>query len=550
MSSIAETNLGGNAFFILNVTARDSKQKIISEAELAELSGDSELVQKAKAALTNPRMRIASEIGWLVGVSPKRARDLCEELARSPIAIFDESGIPKLAHANLQSAAFQLLSELTEADSISSLIQKLAFTIDALNLEEILRDINEERIVAGFPELATTDAISAAVQEQKKSYKVSVKDFLNRLDTKVLIQSMTHLVDTSTLGGSVHAEEFVDELVDSYEVETRGFLEREFEAITKFVSGIKASAQNNAKTIEESVRRLCAMVEKWDSVAQPIQLSFKARGITHDLSKNLGYEIRGLAIDLHNEYGMTESAKSVSSLIQDFFSDVPELEERIEQDLSKLDELLDEKKQQEKEDAEFEREITFSAEIGVVFKELLAISPKGVSYGSAKYALDEITRIRWGSIRQSVNGIPTGTTYEIAFGNQSSETIVRPRMEHVYTKFTDALWRAVGVRIMFKLFSNLSQGGSFKCGNFEVFDDGVKLTKKGFFSGGEAKKFDWSDVSVWSANGSFFVRSKSEEKFTGSAAYMSDANVHVIELAIRAFFKNSVARKLSEAFKK
>lgn len=550
MRTLKDTYLGHNAFHILKVTPRDTKQRIIVEAEVAELNGDPVSVQKAKTEITNPRTRVNSEASWLIGVSPKRATELCRLLENSPISIFDESGLPTLAHANLQASAFQLLGELTDSEAISNLIQRFALTIESLDLDEIARDINEERLVAGFPEVSSSDALAACIQEQKKVYKLAVKEFFNQLDTKILIDSMTKLVEGSTHDGYVHAEEFIDELVDSYEVETRGFLEREMEAIRNYITDIRNSKTLSERALAPLISRLDTMVTTWDGVAQPIQLSFKARGVTHDLSKELGYDIRSLAIDLHNEHGLTESAQKVSQLIQQYFSEVPELEERIEEDISTLDELIEGKKKQEEEDATFAKEITFSAEIGLVFKELLSISPQGISYGATKYGLDEITRVRWGAIKQSINGIPSGTTYEIAFGNSATETVVRPKMEHVYTKFTDALWRACGIRVMLQIFSLLKNGGSYKCGSFLVFDDGVQLIKKGFFGGGEQRKFGWSDITVWSSNGSFCIAAKSDQKFSGAASYMSDANAHIFETAIRTFFKNTSARVLSEAFKK
>jgi len=550
MQTLNKTFLGRNAFYVLRVTPRDTKQKIIAEAEVAELHGDPVSVQKAKTEITNPRTRVNSEVSWLLGVSPKRATELCRLLENSPLSIFDESGLPTLAHANLQASAFQLLSDLEDSAIISNLIQGFALSVESINLDEIARDINEERLVAGFPAISSGEALGECIQEQKKIYKLAVKEFLNRLDTTILIDSMTKLVEESTHDGYLHAEEFIDELVDSYEVETRGFLERELEAIKKYIIDIRNSKPISERTLAPLIVRLDTMVSTWDSVAQPIQLSFKARGITHDLSKDLGYDIRSLAIDLHNEHSLTESAQKVSQLIQQYFFEVPELEERIGEDISTLDELIEGKKKQEEEDAAFAKEITFSAEIGLVFKELLAISPRGISYGATKYSLDEITRVRWGAIKQSINGIPSGTTYEIAFGNSATETVVRPRMEHVYTKFTDALWRACGIRVMLQIFALLKDGSSYRCGSLLVFDDGVQLIKKSFFGAGEQRKFGWSDITVWSSNGSFCVAAKNDQKFSGVASYMSDANVHILEAAIRAFFKNTSARVLSDTFKK
>src|SRR3546814_5902743 len=74
---------------------------------------------------------------------------------------------------------------------------------------------------------------------------------------------------------------------------------------------------------------------------------------------------------------------------------------------------------------EWAHEITYRAEIGVMFKDTLSISPDGISWKGQSFSLDSITRVRWGGVRHSVNGVPTGTTYTIAFGDKRSEEIGR-----------------------------------------------------------------------------------------------------------------------------
>ena len=84
----------------------------------------------------------------------------------------------------------------------------------------------------------------------------------------------------------------------------------------------------------------------------------------------------------------------------------------------------------------------------VLFKDTLSNSAQGVSWKEKTYPLNSITRVRWGGVRHSVNGVPTGTDYTVAFGDNRSESVVSIKREATYTKFTEKLWRAVCARLM------------------------------------------------------------------------------------------------------
>jgi hypothetical protein len=69
-----------------------------------------------------------------------------------------------------------------------------------------------------------------------------------------------------------------------------------------------------------------SVARNWDKIAQPIQLSSKARGIDHEASRDLAYEIRSLAIDLFNKHDMLAQSQRLTGLIQELFSEVPKLQ--------------------------------------------------------------------------------------------------------------------------------------------------------------------------------------------------------------------------------
>ncbi len=252
------------------------------------------------------------------------------------MSIREETGLPTLAHLNLLAAAFEAVDGNDSAEDVAEFIQEIAYLVEDLSTEQVLRDINEDRSVTGFPEVKSIDHVEAELSERKRYYRNAIKDALNRLPPASLVDAMTAAVDGVTSGGEGHAPELIDELVDSYEVETQGFLQKEAENAQKLIKAVRDSAKSGESVIKPIVDKLEAVTRNWDKVAQPIQLSAKARGKDHKPSHEIAYSIRSLAIDLFNEHDMLTQSQRLTGLIQELFAELPEVAERVEQDSDAL----------------------------------------------------------------------------------------------------------------------------------------------------------------------------------------------------------------------
>jgi len=543
---LTTTALHQSAFAVLGVTTRDNRKRIVELAEEKSLELDHDVCQKARSDLTNPRTRLSAEIAWLPGVSPRKATQLVDNLLSNPMSVREESGLPTLAHLNLLAAAFEAVDGEHDADDLAGFIVEAAYLAEDLNPEEVLRDINEDRAVSGFPEVRALDQIEAELTERKRYYRSAIKDALDRLPPMTLIQVMTETVDGVTSGGEDHAPGLIDDLVDSYEVETHGILQKEAENVHKLIKAARDHAGSGEAAVKPYVDKLDAVARNWDKIAQPIQLSSKARGIDHEASRDLGYEIRGLAIDLFNKHDMLAHSKRLTGLIQELFSEVPEIADRVEEDADALADIFQQRKQAASRKDEWAREITYRAEIGVMFKDALSISPDGVSWKGQNFPLDSITRVRWGGVSHSVNGIPTGTTYTIAFGNRSSEAVVELKKQDIYSTFIDKLWRAVCVRLLAEMLEALKAGRDLHFGDALLHDDGITLVRRKFLGSNEKVRCSWGQVHVWSADGSFCIGAKDDKKVNAGISYIHGANTHILEQAIRMAFKKPGMRRLSD----
>lgn len=542
----AQTYLHRNPFYVLGLTTRDDRRTIVERAEERSLESDYEACQKARSDLTNPRARLSAEMSWLPGVSPTRAVDLVERIVQSPTSVRKETGIPPFAQANLFAAAFSRADAFDSVEDLAGFIRDFAARVEDLSEADIQRDINEDRSISGFPPV-TEDQVATELLERKRQFRDAISEALDKLPTHSLIEAMTLAVDWSTNGGEGQAPELIDELVDSYDVKIQAFLEREGENARILVDAIEhAASEGRESRVQHLISQLEGVVLNWDKVAQPSQLSKKSRGLDHEPSVELAYRIRDLAITLYNEHEMLVQAKRLTDLLQKVFAEVPEVSERVERDADALEKIFRQREKAEAAKSEWEREITYSADIGGIFSKVLAISPAGISWRGKSYPLESITHVRWGGIRRSVNGISTGTTYTIAFGDKWSEVVVRLQRDDVFIKFIDKLWHAVGIRLLTELLEALRAGAALPFGEAIVRDEEVTLKRRRLFRADEPVRCSWRQVQVWVSGGSFYIGSKEDKKTYAGLSYIDTPNGHILEQAIRMAFKRPGMRRLSD----
>src|SRR3546814_9056512 len=85
---------------------------------------------------------------------------------------------------------------------------------------------------------------------------------------------------------------------------------------------------------------------------------------------------------------MLTQSQRLTGLLQELFAELPEVSERVEQDADALADIIQERKQAVARRDEWAHEITYRAEIGVMFKDTLSISPDGISWKGQSFSLD------------------------------------------------------------------------------------------------------------------------------------------------------------------
>ena len=237
-----------NPFYVLGATARDNRRKIMDLAEEKSLIAEDHAGAQASSLLTNPRKRLAAELGWLPGLGPSRANELISLLNTNPVEIRKHTSLLPLARANILSAALTRVVELLTVEEFAHWVIDISESHSNIEPEATMMVLNEERAVAGFPELTDEHAFETELNGRRQHYKRAIMDGLDRMPTVKLVEAVTLTVDLSTNYGEKHAPILVDDLVDSFEVEAQDFLEQETGNINTLVGRIRNTLRTKKVT--------------------------------------------------------------------------------------------------------------------------------------------------------------------------------------------------------------------------------------------------------------------------------------------------------------
>lgn len=323
-----------NPFGVLNVTPSDSVE-IIDEAYEDKSFFDENniaLYEEARSMLTSPSKRVEAELCWfynsngtslqsLLNLYAKESKDklsnrevflyLCENLysahsVEEYIEIIDE-----MDQAMYEYLDYESVSDLEKINSsrgeagISLIVYDSSFENRA---REILLNQAEESMRAFFAKIEKSDLVLVA----------------NAVARKAIVDNYDY---------SVVFEKFID----LYSVEIQSELSDYCNIINEAIEDCK-----KAKNIGD-LQDLFAKVEKFDNMAQPIQLYLEDIGSSDKQKESLeiAFGLRDLSIYFHNEKGLTDLSSAIIGLIQRYFGEIPKVRDIAEKDSVILDDMLE-----------------------------------------------------------------------------------------------------------------------------------------------------------------------------------------------------------------
>lgn len=335
-----------NPFWVLGATTRDNNHRILELAEEKSLILEEEVVSTARSALIHPRKRLEAEMAWLVGLSTKQVVHLISMLQANPVELLEQEGIPSLANANLLAAGLRSRIVGIDRHSLPKWILKISNAYDSIDKAKVIYLINKERGESGFPVISDKHALAAELANRGEHFRKTIRDALDRLDSAILVEVLTEIVEETTRMGELGAPQLIDVLVDTYEVEAQHFLAKEAENIDALLERIKTLADSGSseEALMPTVEELIEVVKNWDFVAQPIQVSTKSRGLGHDASREVAEKIRRLCLYLFNKHNHLDISKKITRMLQDVFAEVPKLVNVANDDADALEKIAQHKK--------------------------------------------------------------------------------------------------------------------------------------------------------------------------------------------------------------
>lgn len=542
-----------NPFYVLGATPRDHKSRLIELSENLALSRDPDAIAAARNTLINTRHRLAAEVAWFPGVSPRRiAANI--DLLQHKSATIELAGFPDLCSANFVLAGLSALAS-KGPQPLQEAIDSLAWLVESFDAAEVMRDINEDRQASGFPAIADLSLVEAELINRKRYYQQTITRLLDTtLPTEQMLSVYERLIAESTSDGEDEAPQLISDLVATYEIKTKSELDKRAEEIKELVEKTRVTAAKSGgagNAIRGSVQQIIALLRTWDMIAQPVQLSKKSQGIDHAESKALAFNVRSLAIDLFNDHDCLHESTLLSKELEKLFAEVPTVLDKVSEDNETLDDIHVKRKRQAKaaetEKAEFASAVTYETTFGLVMKDRFRISPNGIEWKNSKTPLEAVTGVAWGGVSRSVNGIPTGTTHYLQWLSAAGSVTLETSNSEKFNAIISRLWRGVCVRLLVAMMEKLGKGGTINFLGVEVKDDGIMLTRSRLFKANEQKFHTWFELSKGSRDGSLCFWGKPDNKFTASLSYRSTYNVHILDFALDRIWEGK-ARRVSEIF--
>lgn len=538
-----------NPFFVLGATPRDRKPRLQELAEEQALHGDGEAAANARNTLTNPRNRLAAEVGWFPGVAPGRIEAALQTIrAGGPP---EPDVLPPLCQANL------VLTRLAagggrDAVVLKNSILRVATLVEQIDAAAVMLAINEDRQVSAFPQVTDLAAVEHEIGERVRHYQRSLTALLDDLPTAAMVQSYERLMVEGAVAGAP-VPRLIAELLAAYELHAGEFLAAEAERILGLLDATKAAADARAPLpqVRENVQRAVAALADWDRVAQPIQLARQNAGLAHDDSHRLAFRARSLAVHLFNAHDYLDDAKLLSSALQKLFAEVTAVSDVVGEDLRALGGIEAQRQAQLAEasaaKAKFAAEVTWETTFGMLFKDKFRMSPDGIEFKGRMTPAEQIGGLAWGAVRMIRNGRDAGTIHHFRYGTPVGTIEIVLDNEAQYGELVPRVWRAYCVPLLLKMMDRWRAGEGISIGGHEVRDEGIALKLPHMFKKDEWRLFPWTAMRKNTHGGSLTFLGDPEKDFKAEFVFRETLNAHILDFAVGRVWEGK-ADRLSRIF--
>ena len=375
-----------NPFHILRATTTDDRHRIMDLAQEASLLSTTQACQVACDILIHPKKRIAAEIAWMPGVITDKARrivNLLEVLPQNQSGIDKSTSLHSLATTlscipyTISNSAFDEVFELLlqgndklnplaqanliaarlfhlkyrKSEGVLQWILKLSDTFDQIHVEDVHQTLNNDRRQSGFPQINNIDTIEVEIRNRRTHYKNVIAFTLKNLPSQQIANILKCAVETAQRSDQQNTSLVIEDVIEDYEIAAQAVLkntvENYFETLDKEIrANVEQQTQKDQDLLEIEIKivKLIAALKQWHIYTYPINVIKKKRGKTHELSQRLAQRIRHLAIHLFSEYDKLDISKQILNALQQVFSEIPNIADKITTDLHTLNKIQEQRK--------------------------------------------------------------------------------------------------------------------------------------------------------------------------------------------------------------
>lgn len=333
-----------NPFKILNVSLTDTRREIASKTEEKTLLFDARKCTDAQTILTNPQRRISAEVHWFLDCSDEKTKKIdsyiSNTLAGNEAGELPCSDLCALTQLNIRLACLEA-QDFISASAVRHYILDISSLFEDVDAEEVRELINEKRRQAAFPEVSKTRDVEDALAELRSEIRQALSQRLQSLPDNLYTRIVTLLSESYSGSSRYKGQAVLEDILSEYQLYINEALQKQGQLIIKTADYIAIHAPKI--DVSTAVSDLVESLYDWDKLAQPLQLGALTQGSSHEESEEMLSSLRGLALKLHNDYGLSNESLAITKAIQEVFKELPEYADLLSNDNRILSRLIKEK---------------------------------------------------------------------------------------------------------------------------------------------------------------------------------------------------------------
>ena len=367
-----------NPFYILGADITDNKRKIISLYEEKKFFENINIINDAQEILLNPQKRLKAEMMWFSSCSSTQLEEILNYFKELPNQDkkhrFDIDGsyyefhtgdgkdvghieggigsISALDRLNIRFYALPYLLSEKHENSIEyyGIITEIFLLFEDLNINHIVKDINEKRNISGFPMVNDSANIEQILNVYRDNIRKIFSVFFRSNDIIFNVKFTNYLMERL----KNREYRILDDFISEYSIFTKSNLEKTRDKITNKIKNV-IDCKNAGSSLERDVDKILQMTKEWDEIAQPIQLLSRDKGVQHPDSYLLAKGIRALALYTNNEAKRTDLAIKITKELKNIFAELPEFYSIIKEDANNLNKIDRDNKEYQNKIEEYNR---------------------------------------------------------------------------------------------------------------------------------------------------------------------------------------------------